>query len=107
MSHPDHAAGTPITVQIPAGLSSLIPPFLSRRRTDVEDLATALDRDDFAAIQTIGHRMNGNGASMGFAPISRIGEALEAAAPTADRRRIELLTHELRDYLDRVDVAYQ
>tara|TARA_R110002072_G_scaffold136285_1_gene278578 strand:+ start:17058 stop:17381 length:324 start_codon:yes stop_codon:yes gene_type:complete len=106
MSTPKQSSVGRILVQIPAGLDALIPSFLERRQTDVKDLATALERDDFSTIEILGHRMKGNGASMGFAPISRIGDALELAAPAADREQIQALTIELRDYLGQVDVVY-
>lgn len=106
---PAVATGAPserVTVSINAGLSELIPAYMERRRNDVADLTAALERGDFPAIETIGHRMRGNGASMGFAKISQVGEALEAGAQKTDRAAIDALRLELLNFLDHVDIIY-
>jgi HPt (histidine-containing phosphotransfer) domain-containing protein len=70
--------------------------YLDRRRTEVHVLERAMQEGDFAAILKAGHNLKGTGMAYGFAEITDIGRALEAAAKSADAGAIEIL-------LDRID----
>ena len=82
-----------------------IPWYLEKLNEYLIAMQDALGRSDFAAIQTIGHRMKGSGVSFGFDAVSDIGRALEEAAKEENAARIGEKTLEFSDYLARVEVA--
>jgi len=96
-----------ITVSIDPDLEPLIPGFLDNRRKDIEALAEALEAQQFATVQSIGHSLKGVGGGYGFQEISDIGASLESAAQQQDAPGIRTLIESLRDYLDNVEVVYQ
>ena len=96
-----------LIVHIDPGLEEIVPGFLENRRRDVQTLETALQENNLAQIQLIGHRMRGDGGGYGFDAISLIGAALEQAAAREDRDAIRRHTAELIDFLDRVTVVYR
>ena len=73
-----------ILVRANPKLADLIPGFLQNRRRDVIAMLEALDRSDFATVESLGHGMKGAGGSWGFQAITDIGAALEQAARSAD-----------------------
>ena len=95
-----------VEVELPADLQALVPGSLANRRGDHERICALLAAGDLAGIARIGHRMKGNGASYGFARLSVLGAALEAAASDADAARVGALAVELDDYLTRLRVRY-
>ena len=106
-TRPDRNAENGITVYIDQDLEEIVPGFLENRRRDVQTLETALQENNLAQIQLIGHRMRGDGGGYGFDAISMVGAALEQAAARADRDAIRRHTAELIDFLDRVTVVYR
>ncbi len=54
---PNRNAENVITVYIDPGLEEIVPGFLENRRRDVQTLETALQENNLAQIQIIGHRM--------------------------------------------------
>jgi len=104
---PNRNAERDITVYIDPGLEEIVPGFLENRRRDVRTIETALQENNPAQIQIIGHRMKGDGGGYGFDAISRMGAALEQAAAREDRSAIRRHTAELIDFLDRVTVVYR
>ena len=103
----DRNAENGITVYIDQDLEEIVPGFLENRRRDVQTLETALQENNLAQIQLIGHRMRGDGGGYGFDAISLIGAALEQAAAREDRDAIRRHTAELIDFLARVTVVYR
>ena len=96
-----------IKVLVDPELQDLIPGFLQNRRLDVSRLQDATETDDFETIRTLGHRMRGAGGGYGFAMISELGYAIEAAAKDKDLLEIRRRVDELERYLDRVEVVYE
>ena len=96
-----------IKVIVDPELQDLIPGFLQNRRLDVSKLQDAAETDDFETIHTLGHRMRGDGGGYGFAMISELGHAIEAAAKDKDLLEIRRRVVELERYLDRVEVVYE
>ena len=86
-------------------IADLIPGFLQNRRQDVIAMLDALDRGDFATVESLGHGMKGAGGSWGFQAITDIGAALEQAAESADSDASRKWVGELSRYLDRVEVV--
>jgi site-specific recombinase XerC len=64
----------------------------------------ALDRGDFATVESLGHGMRGAGGMFGFQAITDIGAALEQAAESADIDASRKWMGELSQYLDRVEI---
>lgn len=104
---PNRNADNDIILYIDQDLEEIVPGFLENRRRDVQTLETALQENNLAQIQIIGHRMRGDGGGYGFDAISTIGAALEQAAAREDRDAIRRQIAELIDFLDRVTVVYR
>jgi HPt (histidine-containing phosphotransfer) domain-containing protein len=103
----NRSAGDSITLYIDQGLEEIVPGFLENRRRDAQTLETALQENNLAQIQLIGHRMRGDGGGYGFDAISKMGAALEQAAAREDRDAIRRHIAELVDFLARVTVVYR
>ncbi len=69
---------------IDAELTRLVPDYLAARRRDLVTLRELLGRECWDDMRRIGHRMKGTGATYGFPDISRLGDAIEVAAQSAD-----------------------
>ncbi|OQW33521.1 MAG: hypothetical protein A4E19_03785 [Nitrospira sp. SG-bin1] len=96
-----------LTVEISRDLEEIVPIFLSNRKKDVQTLRVALDKRDFHTIQTLGHRMKGDGGGFGFDRITEIGAAMERAAKLEDRATVEQHIAQLDDFLSKVLVVYR
>ena len=94
------------TVRVDPALRDLIPQFLTNRQRDVDTLRQASRSADFAKVQTLGHRMKGDGGGYGFEGISEIGAVLEAAAARRDHECIARQIEKLDDYIARVDITF-
>lgn len=94
-------------VRINRDLEEIVPIFLANRNKDLPTLRAALAAKDFSTIQTLGHRMKGDGGGYGFDQISTIGAVMELAAKRHDHQAIEEQIAELEDFLKRVEVVYQ
>ena len=62
----------------------LLGTYLSRRQEDVRVCHEALSPPDFPTLQTVGHRLKGNGASFGYPELAELGAELESAAQDGD-----------------------
>ena len=98
---------TPIHVEISRDLEDIAPIFLENRRKDLQTLRVAVGAQDFATLQTLGHRMKGDGGGYGFDAISQTGARLESAAKQQDLPTIKHCIVELEDFLNRVTVFYR
>ena len=96
-----------ITVEISRDLEDIVPIFLGNRKKEFPTLREALTTHDFKTLQTLGHRMKGDGGGYGFDHISEIGAGLEIAAKQQDLSGIEKLLTQLEDFLRRVTVVYR
>lgn len=94
-----------IRVRTNPKIADLIPGFLQNRRQDVITMGEALDRRDFATVESLGHGMRGAGGNYGFPGITDIGAALELAAASSDPSAARKSVAELADYLDRVEIV--
>ncbi len=100
-------SGKRFSLEISRDLEDIVPIFLANRRKDLQTLRDALTEQDFKTIQTLGHRMKGDGGGFGFDRISDIGTALELAAQCHDRSTVEQHIAHLDDFLRRVTVTYR
>lgn len=96
-----------LTVEISHDLEEIVPIFLGNRQKDVQTLRDALAKQDFKTVQTLGHRMKGDGGGFGFNRITEIGAAMERAAKLEDPSTIEQHIVQLEDFLNRVTVVYR
>jgi len=92
----------PFVVKADPLLQPLIPDYLRNRRNDLQKIAEALARKDFAALRKLGHDMAGSGGAYGLPPISEIGRAIENAAVAGEPAAIETALNDLRVFLDTV-----
>jgi HPt (histidine-containing phosphotransfer) domain-containing protein len=95
-----------ILVRANPTFADLIPGFLQNRRKDVTAMLEALDRGDYATVESLGHGMKGAGGSWGFPDITDIGAALEHAAASTDHAASREWVDALLKYLDRVEIVY-
>ena len=79
-------------------LEALRTDYLAARRRDLVTLRQLLDQQDWDEIRRIGHRMKGTGATYGLSDVSRLGDAIEIAAQSAD-------LDAMRTLLDQLDAA--
>jgi HPt (histidine-containing phosphotransfer) domain-containing protein len=96
-----------LIVEISRDLEDIVPIFLDNRKKDVQTLRNALSTQDFRTVQTLGHRMKGDGGGFGFDRITEIGGAMELAAKLEDHATIEQHIVQLEDFLNRVAVVYR
>lgn len=103
----DPNANNSLIVEISRDLEEIVPIFLGNRENDLRILRDALTRQDFGAIQAIGHRLKGDGGGYGFDRITEIGASMEQAAKRQDHSVIEQQVLQLEDFLRRVCVIYR
>ena len=85
-------------------IAPLVPAFLDNRRGELSMYREALERGDYARIQSSAHKMKGTGRGYGLVAISRIGSDLELAAHEKDVSAMRRLIDELDAYLQRVRI---
>ena len=88
--------------QIDPAIEELIPGFLLNRKKDAAQIKQASKREDFRAIETLGHWMKGAGSGYGFEEISVIGKDLEEAAKERNSETVKGLAAALERYLKSV-----
>ena len=88
-----------------AGLAGLRTVYLDRRRAESNDLDRAVQNADFAALRKAGHNLKGTGAAYGFAELTDIGRALEAAAKDQNAAAADALLDQLESYISIVRAA--
>jgi len=98
-------SGETIRVVAPEGLGQLLPGYLQNRRIDLHSLGAALEKNDYGAIQVVGHQMKGSGTGYGFPALSGIGRRLELAAKEGTSAGVRAEVSALADYLDRVEIV--
>lgn len=96
----------PINVVVDADFEEILPGFLENRRQDITTLQTLIPAKDYNAIQKIGHRMKGAGASYGLDFVSDVGREIEAAARAESLPDIIHQLNLLEDFLNRVDIRF-
>ncbi len=96
-----------ITVEISRDLEDIVPIFLANRKKELPILRDALTTQNFNTLQTLGHRMKGDGGGYGFDHISEIGTGLETAAKQRHLSAIEQHIAQLEEFLKRVEVVYR
>jgi CheY-like chemotaxis protein len=81
------------------GLAELRTLYLDRRRAESSDLDHALQNADFGALRKAGHNLKGTGAAYGFAELTDLGRALEAAAKDDNAAAAEAFLDQIESYI--------
>lgn len=96
-----------IIVIVDEDFRDLIPGYLDNRRKDIAELLAALDRGDFEAIRSLGHKMKGSGGGYGFEGVTEIGSACEDAAKRLQAQEVREQVNRLQAYLENIEVVFQ
>ena len=80
-------------------LAELRSGYLDNRCAELGRLEHALRNGDFATLGKAGHNLKGTGAAYGFAELTDIGRALEAAAKAGNAAAIEILLDQIDSYI--------
>lgn len=99
--------GEPVIVRVDRELSVLVPRFLGNCRRDVLRIEESLANSDLDTARRIGHSLKGVGGGYGFAEITHLGAAIEAAAKVNDIQNAKAALRALAAYLDALQVEYE
>lgn len=89
----------PDQTAIDVTIEDLIPMYLENRKADIQTMTAAAERADWAAIESLAHKIKGSGASYGFPRMSDISRELETAAREARGAEVREAIRRLGDYL--------
>ena len=95
-----------IEVTVEKDLADLIPDYLASRATEIGKLKDAFARDDFALIQSLGHKLRGSAGSYGFDQLSEVGKELEENGKVQNKMNIEKALGQYQHYLKKVKITY-
>lgn len=73
--------------------------YLKRRVDDLHRCTSALQASDFATLETIGHRLKGNGVTFGYPELSVIGAEIEAWALNKKGEELSTTLKRLSDWV--------
>jgi HPt (histidine-containing phosphotransfer) domain-containing protein len=96
----------PITIFVDSEFRILVPRFIESWKSQVQEIRTALEINDFESIRTSGHNMKGIGEACGFDFISSIGHELEKAAGDMCKDKVMERLCQLTSYLQCIEVVY-
>jgi len=74
--------------------------YLERRKIDLEKCFFAISCGQFEEIESIGHKIKGNGTTFGFPELSELGSAMETAAKDKNQEIVLQLTKQFKQWLD-------
>jgi HPt (histidine-containing phosphotransfer) domain-containing protein len=86
-------------------IADLMPRFVEVCLDECAALQRACADEAWTAASRIGHTLRGTGGGYGFDEVTRIGEAIEAAAKAHDAAALSALTKRLEEYLKRIREA--
>lgn len=93
----------PDQTAIDVSIEDLVPGYLENRRADIKRMTAASKQGDWAAIESLAHKIKGSGASYGFPRLSDISRELETAAREARGDEVREAIRRLKDYLAGVE----
>jgi PAS domain S-box-containing protein len=94
-----------IRIRLDPEFQEIAPQYLASLAEAADNIASALEEDDFEAVRILGHRMKGEGRAFGFAEVSEIGRALQEASLGDEAAAVREAHSRLLDYLERVEVV--
>lgn len=92
-------------VAVSEDVIDLVPGFLARRQTDVEQLRDELKHGDSAAISFRAHTMKGSSGSFGFDHLSQLAARLEQTGKSADLPLAAELIDAIAAHLENLEVV--
>ncbi len=95
-----------VIARVDVTLESLIPRYLERRKSDAEEIESAVKSGEYERVTTLGHTMKGSGGGYGFDRITELGAMIEAAGRDHDAAVALECAARLRRYLDTVVVEF-
>ena len=94
-------------VYIDRDLEFLIPQFLENREEDIQNLEKLLKQAEYDQIRIIGHSLKGSGGGYGFDYLTEVGSEIEKEAELKNKKKINVLINELKDYLNNIEIIYE
>src|SRR6185436_11019417 len=88
-------------------VADLVPRFVELCLGECSALRRAHAAGDWAAVASIGHMLRGAGGGYGFDEVTRLGQAIEAAAKARDAAGLPTLASRLEDHLARAALALE
>jgi HPt (histidine-containing phosphotransfer) domain-containing protein len=101
-----HTGTSSFKIDIPADLEPLIAGYIRNRLADVKQVKEALLKQNYDAVEVIGHTMKGNGSGYGMNRVSAIGKKLQLAAVNRDDTEILKQLERLTYYLEHLEIQY-
>jgi CheY-like chemotaxis protein len=101
-----HHTGS-IEVIIDDDLRDLIPGYIEKRHSEINELRVALKDDNFSLLRGIGHKLRGSAGSYGFSELSLIGKTIEENALIQNKGVIIQSIYQYEQFLKRVNVTYK
>jgi HPt (histidine-containing phosphotransfer) domain-containing protein len=94
-------------VSVDKDLEEIIPSFLENRKKDLTLLDQAIEQNDFAAIEVIGHKLAGNAGSYGFPDLGEIGCSIELQAEKKNSDTLRELIASYKSYMETLEIKYE
>ena len=89
-------------IKIAPDMRELAECFIENRKKDIVKIDTFLKKNDYSAIQTIGHNLAGNAGTYGFSDLGEIGRRIEAMAIEKKKEEIVVTLEEIKDFVGNV-----
>jgi CheY-like chemotaxis protein len=86
-------------IQLDESIMPLIPEYIANRKEDVQRIRFALEKQNFDAIEDLGHKMKGSGKCYGFEKISMLGHRIENFARQKNIVEIEQSVDQMQAFL--------
>ncbi|MCO4793236.1 MAG: Hpt domain-containing protein [Bacteriovoracaceae bacterium] len=94
-------------IELPVFYEDLTPPYIIKRKKEIDSLRELLIAGDFSEIQKIAHKIAGSGGSYGLEEISRIGKEMEVASISEDALKVKNSLEELSSFLNEIKVLFR
>jgi len=93
-------------VRIDPDLEELMPSFLIKKKTDISELQTAFDNNDFEEVRRLGHKLKGGLSVYGFKTMSEICANIENSAKIRSKGEIKEQIDRLNVFIKNVRIEY-
>ncbi len=94
-------------VTIDKDLADIVPGYLENRKNEVALFRECIAKKDFGQLLVLGHRLAGNAASYGFAPLTEQGRLIEKDAKAQTTEKMNEYVDFIESYLSNIDVKYE
>jgi len=94
-------------IELPSFYEDLTPPYLEKRKAELEVLNTCFIEGNMDQIEKVAHKIAGSGGSYGLPDISKIGKEIELAASSGKAMKVKELLEEFSQFLNNVEVVFK